>query len=412
MSRTPLKIFYFHLDHYRWSVKSDSTEHWSEIYFFISWLSMTVSRVHFWTYIVILPPSVLCALFVLYHFLFDRTLRRALHNHVIGVVLLIGLICSLTIYPWMLYYYLLTGVWQRTPIFCDIWKFIDWGLYTTHTMVFAWATVEQHILIFHDRWVSTYNRRLLVHCFPLVALLMYSLVFYIVVIFFPPCQNFYFNVVMIWVITCYTRFRSLSVFDAMVHQIVPYLVIMLFSVSLFIRVIWQKYRFHQPVRWRQYRKMTVQSLSISVLYLVFFFPLTLYKILNFCSLSSSLLSGSFFANATLLSYLVVPLFPFVCLISLSELRKKVTRLFECRRGIRRIFPSTRWKQVNDLCWIEERFHSGKWKKEKRKTNTKTGQVSSIAHFVVRFTASSWFLINSRYFSALRDLLYSRWINSS
>ena len=62
---------------------------------------------------------------------------------------------------------------------------------------------------------STYNRRLLVHYFSLFVLLMYSLVFYGVVI------------------SCYKRFRSLSVLDAMVHQIVPYLVIMLFSVSPF-----------------------------------------------------------------------------------------------------------------------------------------------------------------------------------
>ena len=67
--------------------------------------------------------------------------------------------------------------------------------------------LEVHRLGFvHDRWVSSHRRRLLVHHFSLVALLTYSLLFYVVVIFFPPCQNFYFNVVMICVISCYTRF--------------------------------------------------------------------------------------------------------------------------------------------------------------------------------------------------------------
>ena len=302
---------------------------------------MATLATRFWTYIVILIPSVLCTLFVLYYLLFDRTLRRALNNHVIAVVLVIGLICLLTIYPWMLYYYQLTSDWERPPIFCATWKFIDWGLYTTHTMLFAWATIERHILIFHDRWVSTRRKRLLVHYLPLVVLLMYCLVFYVVLIFFPPCRNSYYNFLMICLFPCYSRIRILQIWDSFIHQIVPYVLILLFSGSLFARVLWQKYLLRHRVEWRRYRKMTIQLLSIALLYLLFFFPLVVGKILGFFKIPSPLLTYEFVAYADYLSYLVIPLFPFICVMSLSDLRKKLSRLFHCRRRFRAIFPETR-----------------------------------------------------------------------
>ena len=59
----------------------------------------------FWSYLSFLIPAIVCSLFVLYHLFFDRALRRALNNHAVAVVLILGLICQITIYPWMLYFY-------------------------------------------------------------------------------------------------------------------------------------------------------------------------------------------------------------------------------------------------------------------------------------------------------------------
>ena len=43
--------------------------------------------VRFWIYLIADILSVLCSLFVLYYLLFDRTLRQALNNHVIIVLI-------------------------------------------------------------------------------------------------------------------------------------------------------------------------------------------------------------------------------------------------------------------------------------------------------------------------------------
>jgi hypothetical protein len=300
-------------------------------------MNMASSLLKFWTYALLLVPSVVCTLIILYYFLFDRVLRRALNNHVIIGVLLIGLFCLLTIYPWMLYYYRYVGIWRRARAFCSIWKFIDWGLYTTHTILFAWATIERHILIFHDQWISTRRRRFFVHYLPLLVLVCYCLLFYVVILFVVPCRNAHLNMFMICMFPCYARVYPLYLWEMIAHQILPYLLIMFFSLTLFLRVLWRKCRLHQPVEWRRYRKMTVQMLSISLLYLVFFFPLTLYKILNEFGWSPNI--GPVFSSyATFFSYLVILIFPFVCVISLSELRKKVARLAKCHRTTTPIVP--------------------------------------------------------------------------
>ena len=36
-------------------------------------------------------------------------------------------------------------------------------IYSLQVTLFAWASIERHILIFHDQWVSTQSRRLFVH---------------------------------------------------------------------------------------------------------------------------------------------------------------------------------------------------------------------------------------------------------
>jgi hypothetical protein len=110
-------------------------------------------------------------------------MRHALNNHVIIIVLIIGLICELTDYPSLLYYYRNEGMWKRSLMFCQIWGLFDRGLYITQTVLFAWATIERHILIFHYKWVTTKKKRFFVHCLPPVALLLYCVILYTVVYF-------------------------------------------------------------------------------------------------------------------------------------------------------------------------------------------------------------------------------------
>ena len=294
---------------------------------------MISDTARFWSYLLVLIPSFVCSLFVLYHLLFNRVLRNALNNHIIILLLFICLIAEVTLYPWMLYFHHNKSVWERSMKFCVVWGFLDWTLYVTHTMLFAWATIERHILIFHDGWVSTKKRRFFIHYFPLILLSLYLLFFYIVMYFFPNCENYLRPSYLLCIYPCLYDIQIISMWDFVVDQVIPILTIIFFSSGLLVRVLRQKVRMRRSIHWRKHRKMTIQLLSISFFYLIILLPYAVVYIVRLCGLTSSLITD-FRTYTAFLSYFIILLFPFVCAFSLPELRSKMKTIFRLRRQIR------------------------------------------------------------------------------
>ncbi|CAF1020567.1 unnamed protein product [Adineta ricciae] len=299
-----------------------------------------MERIKFWVYLCFLIPSLVCSVFLLSYLLSNRTLRTALHNHAIIVFLLIGLFYQATLYPWMLYYYNYEGIWHRSSLFCTIWAFIDWGLYYTQMILFAWASMERHILIFHHNWLSTRQKRLFVHYLPLVMLLLYCLVYYILTIFFPPCKNTFDVSQMTCVVLCYL-FQSFALYtyDTLVHQVLPNLIIVIFSIALLLRVHWQKKRVGKSLQWRKHWKMTGQMLFISTIYLLFALPITLMNFLHLCGLSRNV-SAQLMDYLFVFNYCMILLWPFACAWSLPQLKYKLKNVFNFRRQTRAVGPIT------------------------------------------------------------------------
>ncbi|CAF0975202.1 unnamed protein product [Rotaria sp. Silwood1] len=293
--------------------------------------------VGFWLYLIFLIPSIICSLIVLSYLLFHRPSRNALNNHVILVDLIIGLISEVTLYPWILYYYQHDGIWHRSPLFCAIWSFIDSGLYVTQMMLFCWATIERHILIFHSRWVMTKKKRFFIHYLPLILLLLYCIIYYSVANFFPPCQNYFDDSSMQCYYLCFYDTYAIFMWEMLVHEIIPSITIVISSLALIIRVSRQKNRVNQLIRWRKRRKMTIQSLSISLLFTIFFFPVAMMNFIYLCGLPYS--EGTeVFEYILFFSYYMPLLLPFVCILSLPELRNKISNILKSRRQVRRIEP--------------------------------------------------------------------------
>jgi uncharacterized membrane protein YidH (DUF202 family) len=299
---------------------------------------MLSDTVRFWSFLFALIPSTLCTCFVLYHLLFDRVLRRALHNHVILLLLFICLISQMTIYPWMLYFYQHEDTWQRPLIFCTIWGFLDWGLYIVHAMLFAWATIERHILIFHDAWVSTKRKRFFVHYCPVIFLLVYLFIFYFIIYFFPPCENYPDPSVAVCMFPCFYDNYILTMWDYIVEQFLPTLTIIVFSIGLLVRVIWRKVQMRRTIHWHKHRKMAVQLLSISFVYLLLLLPYAIVYIVRFCGVTSPL-STDFSTYTVFISYFILLFFPFVCAFSLPELQTKMRNIFRLRAQARQIRPA-------------------------------------------------------------------------
>lgn len=286
---------------------------------------MVSSVIKFWILLIILIPSICLTFFVLVHLLIDRTLRNGLHNHVIIVLLFIGFFCQLTNYPWMLYYYNKSDGWDRSPSFCLAAVFIDWAFYVTQTILFAWATIERHVLIFHERILGSKRRRFLLHYLPLIVLLLYCMIYYTNVIIFPPCENISDPTSLQCIIMCIAFIEPLFFYEAFAHQIAPVFIIVIFSLLLLIRVICQKHQLRQPIQWRKYRKMTIQLLSFSSLYLVFSLPLVIVFFFRIYGEPSPMIADAFDVT-NFMSYFTSLFLPAVCSIAIPELRLKLRRI--------------------------------------------------------------------------------------
>ena len=279
--------------------------------------------IRFWSYLFSNIASVLCTFFVLYHFLWDSTLRRAIHNHVIIILLIIDLIYELTNIPWILHASYTGMPLIASPVFYLIWLFIDYAFYSTQIALFAWAAMERHILIFHDRWISTRKKRFFVHYLPIAVIIIYCFIFYSLVYFAPFCENSFDEFVAGGVyIPCVFSKTLLGTWDLLFHQVVPTFLILIFSFALVFRVLWQKRKFHQQMKWKKIRKMTIQLISIVILYLLFNGPWTfvLFAFQYGLAEEQALIAMSY---TIYFYYYVIFLFPFVCCGFLPELRKKV-----------------------------------------------------------------------------------------
>ena len=298
-------------------------------------------RVRFWLILFVAIPSTACSLFALYYLLTKRALRLALNNHVMIVLLIIGVIFELTHISWTLVYYHLGTVWPATPTFCIIWMFFDETCYVMASILVAWATIERHILIFHVRWMSTKKQRFFIHYLPLALLIVYCFTFYVVIIFLPPCKNkFEYSQLLCGHPLCYFDTRAIATYDILVHDLLPTALIIFCSLTLLLRVLWQKYLIHQAIHWRKNRRMTIQLLSISILYLFIYIPEMLMDFAYLCGVPKKV-GADFMLYSKFFSVYVILLFPFVCTGSLHELRAKINKkLSYCRRKTNSVASET------------------------------------------------------------------------
>ncbi|CAF0833699.1 unnamed protein product [Adineta ricciae] len=302
------------------------------------------SAVQFWTFLIFEIPSLACTIFLLYHFITTEKLRNALHNHIVIILLVIVLCIEILDDPLYIDAYRFGGgknSFTMTPGICLMWWFIDYGFYGAMSVFLAWGSFERHILVFHHhQLLRTRKHRFFVHYLPLIIIITYTLVFYIVVIFFPPCENtFQLQWLGCGFSPCYGAVWYLNVWDYLGNGIVCAFIEAICSVTLLVRVVSKKRRLHRPMHWRKHRKMAIQILSISFLSLTIVFPQSLMTVIQ--QIDESCLGDFGEALNAYLFYLysfVVFLLPFICFSNQSELWKKLRRFYRKRRG--NIGPAT------------------------------------------------------------------------
>ncbi|UJR22124.1 hypothetical protein I4U23_025188 [Adineta vaga] len=270
-----------------------------------------------------LIPSVLCSIFVLYHFLKTRALRKALNNHVLILLVFCGLIEEITDLSWQIHFYRTGYALVYSSAFCYSWVLIGPSLYIATFTIMAWGSIERHILVFYPRWFGTRTKRLFLHYLPLGISALWPLMFYLFAAIILPCS--YAN--------SYTRrycgrYSCVSVnavatwVDSIANYILPAFVTVAFSVGLFVRVLWHRYRIRGRIDWRNYKKMALQLLPISTLYLLIQFPPIILYAAYAAGVPYSFGSG-YYADGLFFTYWIVLFNPFACALSLPDLKTKV-----------------------------------------------------------------------------------------
>src|SRR5690606_27998885 len=133
---------------------------------------------------------------------------------------------------------------------------------------------------------------------------LYLLIFYIVMYFFPNCENRLRPTYLLCIFPCLYDIRLISMWDFVVDQLLPILIIIIFSSGLLLRVLRQRVRMRRTIYWRKHRKMTIQLLSISFFYLIIILPYAIFYIIRLSGLTSSFISN-FSTYASFSSYFMI-----------------------------------------------------------------------------------------------------------
>ena len=134
---------------------------------------------------------------------------------------------------------------------------IDNLCYTLGVWLMTWASIERHILIFHRNLLNTFKKRLTVHYIPLTLCIVYCCTYSSYLVFGYPCENVFDCTSVLCGSTCAYNDFILAQYDTIANSIVTTILIVLCSLSLLFRVLWQKYHSLQRLRWSKVRKMTI-----------------------------------------------------------------------------------------------------------------------------------------------------------
>ncbi|CAF0981158.1 unnamed protein product [Adineta steineri] len=309
--------------------------------------------IRFWIMLLFNIPSIICSFCVIIHIILDRTQRYALHNHAILLILILALPIQLMDINFYLVFYHYGSILPLKPIMCLLWWFADYGCYSGCIILMAWLAIERHILIFHDRWVSNRRGRFLFHYLPSISIVVYILLYYVISIFFVPCENNYvYTLPVCGTSPCHQSDGVLGIWDFIVNTTTPTLLESIASIGLVLRVQWQKRRLRQSNQWRKQRRMIIQLFLVSGLNLGLNLPLFILVFAHFSGLppdygAQPQLYFFFFG------YFIFFLFPFASLSQFPNLRKKLTRKIvgipsRQQHHTATIVPATRAIPINRL----------------------------------------------------------------
>jgi hypothetical protein len=289
--------------------------------------------IKFGLFVALTPPALICNFILIYYLITDRTLRHNIQYHAILALLIATLLTNLVDVPYVMHY-LRTGiVFPEKETHCLIWQWCDYSLFSAVNIYMFWISFERYLLIFRGGLFTTARHRLLFHYLPLIIIIVYILLFYAGAIFIYSCERqLKFNQTLCGP-PCYTTSGNISSYDVIAHTAIPVALGTMIDTILIIRVLFRKRvgLQRQRTRWRRYRKMVIQILSITSLYVVCQVPA---ECILFIKLYVTLPDWVTYIQIVYFYYLfwlLTFLLPFACIGCMPEVINKLKNSFIQRR---------------------------------------------------------------------------------
>ena len=281
-------------------------------------------RIEFALLLLVEIFSILCALLILIHVYFhwSTMISKALHNHAVLLIVIISFVYTTLDLPFTISSYRLGYDIYRTAAFCQWWYWIDFTLIGLSLSITAIASVQRYVLIFKSHFLRARRTRWILHYLPLLAGLLYSPVFYVIVIFSYPCDNYPATQDggLSCPFPCYSYDTVLINIDWILNSVLPLLVIVLSHVVLVSWIICSMRRFHRGQRnmRKKQKKLALQLLAFASLYFIGWTPSTIVSLCQAFTLIDFSQNDPILTYLYFMSYFICPLQPFICLFVLPE----------------------------------------------------------------------------------------------
>jgi hypothetical protein len=284
---------------------------------------VVLNRVKFSILLILQIPSIVLYIFIFEYFVRHRSFLRTPQNQALLILLIVNFLQASCDLPMVIHFYYLGRVSPETAAYCTWWTFFEYTLSVSSEYLMATISIQRHILIFNGHILRIRKKRFLLHHLPLLLCVAYPTLLYLALVVIYPCDDTHwdFSSNLCALANCYlVDNRILATFDWALDNGMPVVIILLANVALVARVVWQKRRRQQSISWQKQRRMTLQLLSISCLYMIAWLPNTITAVIQEISASSFIaqVQSNYIFD---LLYLVCLLIPWVCVGMLPEFKK-------------------------------------------------------------------------------------------
>ena len=274
-------------------------------------------------------PAIVSAILILIFIYLNwySVMVKNLYHHATFLLLLVAFVYITLDLPFTLNYFRLGYHWYRSIPFCLWWYWFDYCLLAMNLCLTATASVQRHILIYNSLWLNATKNRWIIHYIPLIISIIYPLIFYTIFMFAYRC-TVYFDYSDGWcAYPCYIDHAVLYNIDWICNTITPVLIIVLANVALIIRTFrsMKKVRQQHHRTWQRQKKLTLQLLAFSSVYVIIYLPTTTMAILRKLVFPNLYDERSKVYYIFHMIYFVAPLQIFMCIFAIPDLRTFIKR---------------------------------------------------------------------------------------